>query len=46
MMNKNGYESIDVVVETNHKALSYQEFAKEIATGAFILDTRSQEIFQ
>tara|TARA_Y100001978_G_C23690993_1_gene434760 strand:- start:811 stop:2202 length:1392 start_codon:yes stop_codon:yes gene_type:complete len=40
MMNKNGYESIVVVVETNHKALSYQEFAKEIAAGAFILDTR------
>ena len=41
MMNKNGYKSIDLVLETNHKALSPQEFVKEIDAGAFILDTRN-----
>ena len=45
MMNKNGYESIDVVLETNYKALSAQEFTKEIDAGAFILDTRKARRF-
>ena len=40
MMNKNGYESIDAVLEKNYIALSAQEFLKEIEAGAFILDTR------
>ncbi len=40
MMNKNGYKSIDDVVESNHKPLSYSDFDKEILAGAFILDTR------
>ena len=39
-MNKNGYESIDAVLEKNYIALSAQEFLKEIEAGAFILDTR------
>ena len=35
-MNKNGYESINTVIEKNYKALSSQEFVKEIEAGAFI----------
>ena len=45
MMNKNGYKSIDLVLEKNYKALSPQEFVKEIDAGAFILDTRNPEDF-
>ena len=30
-----------LVLETNYKALSPQEFVKEIEAGAFILDTRN-----
>ena len=45
MMNKNGYESINTVIEKNYKALSSQEFVKEIEAGAFILDVRNPEDF-
>ena len=45
MMNKNGYKSIDDVVESNHQPLSSSDFTKEIVAGAFILDTRKTEDF-
>ena len=45
MMNKNGYKSIDDVVESNYKPLSSSDFAKEIVAGAFILDTRNTADF-
>lgn len=45
MMNKNGYESIDTVVEKNNKGLSVSEFQEEIANGAFVLDTRTPQEF-
>ena len=45
MMNKNGYKSIDDVVESNYKPLSSSDFAKEIVAGAFILDTRKTADF-
>ena len=45
MMNKNGYKSIDDVVESNYKPLSSSDFAKEIVAGAFNLDTRKTADF-
>lgn len=45
MMNKNGYKSIDDVVESNYKPLSSSEFAEEIVSGAFILDSRKTKDF-
>lgn len=45
MMNKNGYESIDTVIEENNKGLSVSEFQEEIANGAFVLDTRKPQEF-
>lgn len=45
MMNKNGYESFDSVMEHGLKALSLEEFKNEVATGALILDVRTQGEF-
>lgn len=45
MMNKSGYDSIDEVMNRGNKALSIEEFEKEVANGALILDTRNKEVF-
>lgn len=45
-MNRDGYESIDDVLERGHQALSPEAFeAKANNTGALILDTRKPEAF-
>ena len=45
MINKQGYESIDDVLERNVQALSVEGVEKEIAQQALVLDTRSAEVF-
>jgi len=45
-INKNGYANIDQVLEQNTKALSPEEFQKEIDKGALVLDNRNPEIFE
>lgn len=45
-MNKEGYASIDDVLKKNTKALSIEEFEKEISKGALILDVRSPDDFE
>lgn len=44
-MNKEGYDSIDQVIERGNVALDLDQFAKEIADGALILDVRTKEEF-
>lgn len=46
MINKNGYDNIDEVMLRNRKALSIDEFKKEIANNALILDTRIPDNFE
>ena len=46
MINKNGYENIDDVMKRNTKALSAEEFKKELAAGAMVLDTRAPDTFE
>jgi hydroxyacylglutathione hydrolase len=46
MINKNGYENIDEVLNRNMKALSAEELKKEIASGALVLDTRDPNVFE
>jgi hydroxyacylglutathione hydrolase len=45
MINKNGYESIDNVLERNVKALSPEKVKQEIEKGALVIDTRNVEEF-
>jgi rhodanese-related sulfurtransferase len=45
-INKDGYSSIDEVVKRNNRALSADEFSKEISNGALILDTRKADDFE
>lgn len=45
LMNKNGYESIDSVMEKGYTALSIADFKKEVESGALILDVRTQAEF-
>jgi rhodanese-related sulfurtransferase len=45
-INKNGYESIDEVVEKNSQPLSVDEFKKEVAKGALIVDSRTADDFE
>lgn len=45
MMNKMGYGSIDEVLQKGTKALSLEEFKREVENGALILDVRSQDDF-
>lgn len=45
MMNKQGYDSIDDVMKRGNKALSIDDFAKEMANGALILDVRNKDVF-
>jgi hydroxyacylglutathione hydrolase len=45
-INKQGYEAIDSVMQRNMKALSVEEFEREVAAGARILDTRHNYEFE
>lgn len=45
-INKNGYSSIDKVLEQNTRALTIDEFKEEITKGALILDTRDSDEFE
>lgn len=45
-INKEGYTSVDEVVQTNAKALSIADFESEVAKGALILDTRAADMFE
>ena len=45
-LNKEGYASIDEVLQRNTKALSVEAFEAEIAKGALILDVRSPDEFE
>ena len=44
-MNKTGYLSFDEVIDKGTKALSVEDFKKEVANGSLILDVRSQTDF-
>ena len=46
MINKNGYENIDTVMQRNKKALTVDELKKEVEQGALILDTRIPDNFE
>src|SRR6218665_1491363 len=45
-LNKQGYSSIDDVLNKNTKALSVSEFENEIAKGALVLDVRTPDDFE
>lgn len=45
VMNKMGYESYDDVLSQGNRALSLDEFNKEVENGALILDVRTQTDF-
>lgn len=46
MINKQGYDAIDSVMQKNMKPLSAEEFENEVARGAVILDTRTPDHFE
>lgn len=46
MINKNGYDNIETVMQRNTKALSVEDVKKELAAGALILDTRIPDNFE
>lgn len=46
MINKNGYDNIDEVMQRNLKPLSADDVKKEIARGTLILDTRIPDSFE
>jgi hydroxyacylglutathione hydrolase len=45
-INKEGYNSIDTVIQENNRPLSLAEFKAEVKNGALILDTRKAEVFE
>jgi len=45
-LNKDGYSSIDDVLQKNTKALSVEEVETEISKGALVLDVRSPDDFE
>ncbi|WP_299461379.1 MBL fold metallo-hydrolase [uncultured Microscilla sp.] len=45
MLNKQGYEEVDEVLERGMKALSIEEFEAKKSEGVVILDTRHEQIF-
>lgn len=45
-LNKDGYDSIDDVLQKNTKALSVAEVEAEISNGALVLDVRSPDDFE
>jgi hydroxyacylglutathione hydrolase len=46
MLNKNGYTSIDTVLQNNCKALSVSEFEASLPGNVIVLDTRSPDEFE
>ena len=44
-INANGYESLDNVLQKSFKALSVEDFKKEMKTGALVVDTRTALLF-
>ena len=46
MINKKGYESVEVVMKQNLNALSPEDVEKEIEAGALVLDVRSADHFE
>lgn len=45
IINRTGYDSIDLVLERNIRSLSAAELQSEVAGGAVVLDTRDAETF-
>lgn len=45
MLNKQGYEQVDEVIERGSQALSIADFEAKISEGVIILDTRNEQIF-
>jgi rhodanese-related sulfurtransferase len=45
-INKAGYEHIDVVLKKNTEEISVEQFQKEMAAGALIIDTRDADTFE
>lgn len=45
-INSQGYSSLDEVMARSSRALSVDAFANEIKSGAIVLDTRDQDIFE
>lgn len=45
MLNKSGYAPVDEVISGGNKALSLDEFKKQVKQGALVLDTRSPQVF-
>ena len=45
-INKAGYEHIDVVLKKNTTEISVEQFQKEMAAGATIIDTRDADTFE
>ncbi len=46
MINKNGSENVEEVLEGNINALNLEEFKKAVANGATVIDSRSKSIFE
>ena len=46
MINKNGYDDVEKVMKKNLKPLDAATFAKEMKSGAFVLDTRPPDLFE
>ena len=46
MINKNGYDNIEGVMQRNMKPLSPDELKKEVANGVLVLDTRVPDVFE
>jgi glyoxylase-like metal-dependent hydrolase (beta-lactamase superfamily II)/rhodanese-related sulfurtransferase len=46
IINKNGYDSIDEVMNRNMKPLSAEDLKKEVANGALIIDSRTPDDFE
>jgi glyoxylase-like metal-dependent hydrolase (beta-lactamase superfamily II)/rhodanese-related sulfurtransferase len=44
-INREGYESLDSLMEQGMRALNIEEFKEEVKNGAWILDTRKAEVF-
>jgi len=45
MINKEGYDNINEILENGSDGLTVDKFKKEIKKGALVLDTRNQQVF-
>jgi glyoxylase-like metal-dependent hydrolase (beta-lactamase superfamily II)/rhodanese-related sulfurtransferase len=45
-INKNGYESVEIVIEKNNRPLDAAQFEEAVKKGALILDTRKADDFE